>query len=121
LGSQSPTPPLPETLSKSYLYKLQQIPGQTQPKPDGSQPVLLALLEAEYLLGGKTTHKIMQTQQTTKACRKGTAMWIGMSIGIAIGAAVGVAMQDVPQGVAIGVALGTAVGAAVTFAKPKRD
>jgi hypothetical protein len=74
-----------------------------------------------FSLGGKTTHKIMQTQQTTKACRKGTAMWIGMSIGIAIGAAVGVAMQDVPQGVAIGVALGTAVGAAVTFAKPKRD
>ena len=73
------------------------------------------------LLGSKNTHKIMQTQQTTKTCRKGTAIWVGMSIGVAIGAAVGVAINDVAQGVAIGVALGAAVGAAVTFAQPKRD
>jgi ABC-type Fe3+-siderophore transport system permease subunit len=71
-------------------------------------------------LGSKNAHKIMQTRQTTKTCRKGTAMWIGVSMDVAIGTAVGVAINDVAQGVAIGIALGAAVGAAVTFAQPKK-
>jgi ABC-type Fe3+-siderophore transport system permease subunit len=64
--------------------------------------------------------KMMKAQPTTKTCRKGTAMWIGMSIGAGIGAAIGVAINELAQGVAIGVALGALVGAAVTFAQPKR-
>jgi hypothetical protein len=61
---------------------MQQTPGQTQPKPVGSQPVLHALLEAEYLLGHLTTYLFMTTSPAQKARGYRLSFIINTAVGV---------------------------------------